>query len=446
MATYYVWSGATGADTGGSWTDAYVAFSSAITAASTTGDIIKVHKTHLEQLAANTTYTLLADIAVIVVDKDASDALAVMDGTTGYIGHDTASRALTLAGAFRLWVYGLYLRNGGTSAADITIGATENAYYVMEQCTLHLGTSASSSSITFGGSTVANNGYTMMVGGAVRFGNTLQGIAVGNRVILDGVSVNSAGSRPSTLIKASIGSADRLYVLNCDLAYVTGTLVAGQGNGEFSVVFTNCLFGAGVAVTPAATVHANQEIFVYNCSEGDTHYQMMHFNSLGQTVVDTGIYANDNPTYDGTNKCSWKISTTSYATFWTPYVSPFLYKYNAGGSAITPSLEILLDGSATALTSAEIWGEWSYSANAANVMQALVDDHQSVADFVAGATAPDQTTGVGLSGWTGESATAWSGKLAPASSITPQNIGHLGARVCVAKPSITVYVDPQMRV
>jgi hypothetical protein len=46
--------------------------------------------------------------------------------------------------------------------------------------------------------------------------------------------------------------------------------------------------------------------------------------------------------------------------------------------------------------------------------------------------------------WTGGT-TPWSGKLATNATITPQEIGNLSARVCVGEPSITVYVDPQIR-
>ena len=47
--------------------------------------------------------------------------------------------------------------------------------------------------------------------------------------------------------------------------------------------------------------------------------------------------------------------------------------------------------------------------------------------------------------WTGENAAAWFGKLDSGAAITPAEIGHIRARVCVGEPSITVYVDPQIR-
>ena len=52
--------------------------------------------------------------------------------------------------------------------------------------------------------------------------------------------------------------------------------------------------------------------------------------------------------------------------------------------------------------------------------------------------------GAGLGSWTGEGGTAWSGK-ADAGSITPAESGAIRGRWVVGEPSITVYVDPQIR-
>ncbi len=85
MATYYVWSGATGgSNTGGSWTNAFLTYAQGVTAATADGDIIKVHVGHVEALAADTTYSFGANVRTICVNKDSSDALAQMDGSTQY--------------------------------------------------------------------------------------------------------------------------------------------------------------------------------------------------------------------------------------------------------------------------------------------------------------------------------------------------------------------------
>jgi hypothetical protein len=88
-----------------------------------------------------------------------------------------------------------------------------------------------------------------------------------------------------------------------------------------------------------------------------------------------------------------------------------------------------------------VWGEFSYQGTSGFSLSTIVNDKMALAG-----TAADQTTGaLGAGDWTGENATSWFGKLNPTSAITPAEIGHLRARVCVGEPEITVYVDPQIR-
>jgi hypothetical protein len=134
------------------------------------------------------------------------------------------------------------------------------------------------------------------------------------------------------------------------------------------------------------------------------------------------------------------VASSANANFYSPYVTPWIPVYHDGTSAITPALEILRDGSATAYQDDEVWAEFSYQGTASSTRSTIVSDRMALLG-----TAANQGTGALAAGdWTGEGGTAWFGKLEPA-SITPAEIGHLSARVCVGEPSITVYVDPQVR-
>jgi hypothetical protein len=451
MATYYVWSGATGTNDGSSWTNAFSAnpgaLAAAYAAATTNGDVIKIHKTHIDQLSAAATYTAAANIAVLVVDKDDSDALAEMDGSTGYIGHLTTNRAISFNGGNHTYLHGIYAVTAGTTSATISVGSTDNASVVAENCSFVVLNTSTVAHIISGssGSSTANSNVEL-INCKLQFGNVSQRIMNYGRLTISGGEVLSSGSRPTVLFGTQVhGGAVNVY--DFDMSYITGTIVGVNGDQEVTMQFFNCKMAAGVVkfIASSTTNLGNAEVFYYNCATGDEHYEFEHYNNNGQTVVSTGIYANDGATYDGTNRCSWKITTSAYATFWNPYKSPWFYKYNAGGSAITPSIEILRDDSTTAYTDDQVWGEWAYSANASDVMQATVDDRQSIAAYANGTAASNQAAGAGLGDWTGESGTAWSGKLAPASSFTPQNIGHIGARICVGLAETTLYADPTMR-
>lgn len=239
--------------------------------------------------------------------------------------------------------------------------------------------------------------------------------------------------------------AGYIKITGMDLSATTGTLVGVTASyGTKRIDFSNCKFGAGVTVKAAETSTYNlaaAEVNVFNCASGDTHYVFGHYNALGSTIIETGIYATAGATYDGTNGHSWKIVTTAYAREDTPYISPWIDRYHSGTAAITPNLEILRDGSSTAYTDAEIWSEWSYQGTSGYPIASFVSDKR-----VLPTAAANQATGaLGAGDWTGENATAWFGKLAPTTSITPAEIGHLRARVCFGKASSTVYVDPTIR-
>jgi hypothetical protein len=188
------------------------------------------------------------------------------------------------------------------------------------------------------------------------------------------------------------------------------------------------------------------EALALDCASDNKHYQIWHQNQLGTLVADAAIYANDGASYNAADaKHSWKIITTSYATYYMPYVTPWISVHHEGTSAITPYLEILRDKAGAPqvadFQNNEVWAEFMFKGTS-DVPLGTLDNSDRMA--VAGSPA-DQDDGVGLSGWTGAgSAYAWSGKLSPTAAITPVEIGDLCARVCVGA-SITVYADPLIR-
>jgi hypothetical protein len=171
------------------------------------------------------------------------------------------------------------------------------------------------------------------------------------------------------------------------------------------------------------------------------HWDFQHHNSLGSTVVETGIYASDGAEYNTTGtKYSWKIFTSAAATFYNPYVSPWIHQYHEGTSAITPNLEGFRDGSTTIIQNDEVWAEFSYQGTTNLPLAVFANDR-----MVPLASAANQTSSKTFSDWqTGTSADS-TFKLATLANITPSEIGNLSARVCVGEPETTVYIDPQVR-
>jgi hypothetical protein len=446
MATYYVNSGAGGANTGGSWTDAFTAFGSAVTAANATGDVIKVHSAHSESLPGDTTYTFVASVAVVCVDKDAGDALV----TGAVIGAQATNYLITMAGAFNVYVRGITLQTGtSTTSKSITLASVDGAHFEYESCVFRCSGAAGTVCVGTSGGSAGIAGYTKTTNCQFYFTNAAQGIRTGSGYVqMQGCSLHASTTVPTSgLVRANNSLLGAFLEMDaCDWSLVgANTFVADSaGNGTMLLRVSNSKLPTGTLFATQTTIlnKGNTSIWVLNCASGDTHYNFYHSDAFGSTSVSASIYATAGAKYDGTNGCSWVIATTANCSFYTPYVSPWIDKYHAGTSAITPSLEILRDGSATAYDNDEVWGEFSYQGTSGSPLALLVNDRMTVL----GSPAAQATGALAAGDWTGENATAWFGKLNPAATITPAEIGHLRARVVVGQPSITVYVDPKIRV
>lgn len=221
----------------------------------------------------------------------------------------------------------------------------------------------------------------------------------------------------------------------CDFS--TCQYIANTSSADTMLTLNNCKLHPSFAIqSPPYISYATQTIS--DCSSGDEHYKFTHADRYGTCQVDTGHYVTaDGASYDGTNKCCWVITSTAKATKAVPYKSPWISVYHDGVAAITPYLEILRDGSATPFTDGEVWVEFAYKGTSGSTRITYADDGAAI---LAAGTAQDNSA----TAWTGAGGTAWAGKLVLPSAITPQEIGTLRARVCVAG-GLTVYVDPKIR-
>lgn len=438
MAIYYYDAAAGGTGSGADWTNAFTTFAAAVTAATADGDIIYVASTSTEALGADTTYTFANNVIVISADKTSGTPPTTLQTQTaggGYIGNTATNRTIALAGAYKIYIYGVRFAITGGDA--FRSAGTDGQHVELDNC--HIEFAGSGSSFDLGTAGTESNRYTRMKGGTITFASTNNSIKPFGKGEFEGVTL--AGTGPATLVTAGNRSGNILRFEGCDLSIVTGTLVVANVTEPSEVWFVNSKFGSGVTVL-SSTGNVNKAftiVWVFDCSSGDEHYKIEYHDAFGSLTTDTAIYANDGASYDGTNRCSWKIATSSLCSYYTPFVTPWFDVYHSGTAAKTPSIEILRDGSATAYQNDEVWGEWAYKGTTGSTQTTLINDRKALE-----AAAANQDAGVGTSGWTGENATAWSGKLTGA-SITPAEIGHIRGRVCVGEPSITVYVDPQTR-
>jgi hypothetical protein len=229
-----------------------------------------------------------------------------------------------------------------------------------------------------------------------------------------------------------------------DFSHVTGTLVPNQADtGTF--FFDRCKLASGVKVLAAQSSNptlGSPEVYLFDCHFGDTHGVHGYYNAMGEVVSDFGTYFTS-----GDAGQSWKITTTSLANRRQPFITPPIDVYHSGTSAITPYLECLRnDGTATARTDAEVFATFQFKGTANVVTASQASDRQAVGPYLNLTGGSAQAAGAGTGSWTiASSNSPASFKIDSGSAITPAESGSLTARISVSTPSISVFVDPQIR-
>lgn len=445
MAEYFVASGGSNTAPYDTWAKAATSLQTALTAATATNDIVVIQydavPTGDASLAADTNFTFAGNILLVSASNDGGSAWTPTPmGTANWIGHGTNSVSIGMEGAFRVAIYGLTMRIAGSTLKGMgLLAGADGGHSEWSNCYFWQGSSASNpnDAILIGSGGGNGQGYHRFKDCTVRFGNANNRLIIRSDVEFEGLVVSSAGTAVNSLMLASINGVNARFI-GCDLTSAGATgLVSTSTFSSSTVVFDRCKLAATSPLlsTLAAPLNkSNAKVFAYDCANGDTHGLYAYQDAFGTMTLDTGIYKTGTPSLS-----SWKIVTTANCSRYTPFMSPWLHTYWDATAAITPRLEILRDGSATAYTDAEVWGEFMAKVTTTSTQATLFSD---AALLNAAGTA--QATGVGLGSWTGESGTAWSGKVDSGASLTPAESGDLSARVLVGLASATVYVNPQI--
>ncbi len=451
MTTYFVAASGSNTSPYDTWAKAATSLQTALTEATGSGDIVAIQYNGVPSadsaIAADKTWTIGGNILIIASTNSGTDTITPTPmGDINYLGAASTAYSLTIQGAFNVRLHGITFRCAGTGPKNIKTAASDLAHYEFEGCIFYNNNNDYRGAITFGPSGLrTGQAYVKLVNCELLFGHVSQKVIFNAKAVLENCRLHASTVAPNVGLFNLGGvqdvSGSTLDASNCDFSLLgSNAIFVDPVAAPGTAWLRNCKLGAGFAGLGPGTNLSGHETFLFNCSSGDQHYHIGHYNPLGSTICETGIYANDGAQYDGTNYVSLRINTTANCSILTPYTSPWFEQYHDATSAITPSVEILRDGSATAYQNDEVWGEFGYQGTSGSTQGSVVTDRAAWM-----ASPADQTGGVGTSGWTGEGGTAWSGKLNPTAAITPAEIGMLRARVVVAEPSITVYVDPTIR-
>lgn len=447
MTKYYLSSvdGDNGSD-GLSWANAFATFEYAVETASAAASgphTLLVDSAHSESLAADTTITVAGDIRILSVNRAGGDAL--LAGAA--VGVQATPYSLLINGSFDVYMYGVTFKNGTSSTTKtMHFGYADGIHHEYEECIFWSSNTNANSLIIFGLNAGPGNAFVRLVSCEFRFTSATQSICLtAGGVELERCFINDSYTKPTYVFGANWGGHVNAVSAGCDFSWNATAVVANMANGGTAwYKLINCKIGSGVLpmVAPGTILNrGNTTVEMYNCSSGDEHYSYFHGDAFGETVAHPTIYATAGAQTNSVGVSYKVVTRASNCSFYTPYVGPWIAKPHTGTSAVTPSFEVLRDGSATAYQDDEIWGEWSYQGTSGSTQASFTNDRMTPLG-----TPANQATGDLAAGdWTGENATAWFGKLAPASSITPAESGFIYGRVVVGAPALTLYYDPQIR-
>lgn len=435
MASYYVWSGATGSANGTTWANAYTALATAFSG-KLAGDTFYVAHDHAES-AAGVTLTSTGSVGnlqkVICVNRAGSVPPVSADRRATATISSTTNNNISLAGSVVYDGIIFIVGSGSTSSAALIIGSQPSSMR-FDNCSLRLGITTSNSRIMFAGSSSAFGGcYAELNNTTMSFAGD-QGVNLGGIVRWRNAPSALLGTMPSSLFQAQVQKGGVLECIGVDLSAAGSgkTLVDVNLNTQgFVFRFIDCKLNASVTKEGASFVSqgANTIDFIRSGSAGVNYtvHRAAYAGTLDEetTIVRTGGAS------DGTTPIAWKVITTANCTYSMPFECPPIAIWNdTTGSAVTATVEGIWGAGVVPLDT-EIWIECEFLGSSSSPLGSFVAD--CAADLLtAGA---NQTS----------SSETWGGsttKFKLNVTFTAQMKGWVYARVKIGKASTTAYIDP----
>lgn len=429
------------ADDGLTWATAKATVAGALAVAAA-GERIWVSQNHAETAAAPTTWTSAGTTALpveILCGNDAAQPPTAL-ATTATVS-TTGSNAISFLNF--AYVYGITF-TAGSAAAATSIVFTQNAAWgwKFDTCALRCGGTGAGNRIDIGGTGSGSvNTKVEFVNTNVQFAAASHGIRCFSPLDWRGGALTLGVAPTGGLIINNGGATTIARLTGVDLTNLGTNAIVGWGAASTGgrVGLENCKLAAGFTATTGTNLGAgNVEVWLDNCDSTDTQVRFQHHSYEGLVSSETVIVRTGGAS-NGTTPNSYKMVSSATRRFTTPLYSPeFWILYPTTGSSKTATVEIVHD-SVTALTDAEVWLEIEYLGTSGFPLSLFASDRKTTII----ATAANQAS----------SSVAWTttgitnvNKQKLDVTFTPQEIGIVRARVALAKPSYTVYVDPLLTI
>lgn len=449
MANIYV-NSTTGSNSnnGNSWATAKANLTGAVSAMSS-GDTIFMAPEHRESNPSALSFSLIGTSGAPAKVVCATTAATPPTQTsTGARITTTNTSALSLNGFGYLRGIDFYVGTGTTLSAVQLNNVAGTATQTLENCNFVVGSSADGLAFILGSSTATTTQNFVLKNCGINFKSAGQYLLCahatweGGRIMAGSATPTSAGM----FKMATRGGI--IEVKGWDFTQCTaGLILADFANGCGTITFSNCKLPTGWTgqITANTVISPGQRAKVINCDSGDTNYKMMISDFYGDIAVDTTVVRSGGAT-DGTTPISWKMVSKSNTNYPTNYlVSEEILRWfpatDIGEQLNTPvnfGAEIISD-SAQNLNNDEVWIEAQVFSTSGYPLGTFVSSSKT--DFLQASAVQPASSEL----WAASSmATPKRQTLSVA--VTPREAGWVSLKVCLAKPSTTIYVCPKVRV
>jgi hypothetical protein len=257
------------------------------------------------------------------------------------------------------------------------------------------------------------------------------------RVEANGLTIDAAGSTPTTLFESAVSANVNAVVENSNLSDEGFTNLLSQSAAASGSILFRRLKLPGSVTLSIGTIPGpgGIEADFEDVASSDTNIQFARRVWAGDILQEQTIVRTGGATQSDGNTYSWEMQGGANASLLYPLESRELAVWNnTVGSAITATIEFVWD-SVTNAQDDEIWAEWAYKGTSGFPQGTVISDR--VASVIA--TPADQTDSSVT--WTTTGLTNPNTQKLVSPSFTPQEAGYIFAKVFVARNS-TFFVDP----